>query len=443
MKPSHFSAALHNIPRGKCRILPAYLQTCLWVAALLLATLSPSVGAPDVTANAISLGVAYPNAKGPYSRNVWEMQFFNGRIYLGHGNSSNDAPEINAGPIPILYLDLATGHFVNENNFAVDDEQIDVYRIINGKLCTPGHDPKEGWEMGNFYRLEPGGWVKHRTIPEAIHAYDFYGFGGKLFAALGPQTNKVSTVVSSDDDGQTWMSYKKLDSWRRYTLFELEGVLYAPPESLGSDLKLLGKKAHRMAEYSGTDFTTRTDLSFQNVFPDTPCDIAQYPDGRFGKIVKPVNFSGRLVFIGGEEWNDHQTFPFGLYVASSLAAGNVQVDRVTLPENALPWDILTRDGKVYVLTSGKTEGTPDSFTVKVFSSADCLSWTELFHFTMPTFARSFEESDGDFYFGLGTDVGVANAAASYTDNMQPESGKILRVTKAAYTGQIGDADSTD
>jgi hypothetical protein len=421
--------------QGKCPVLPVYLQIGLWVAALLLATLSPSVAAPDVTANAISLGVAYPNSKGPYSRNVWDMQIFNGRIYLGHGNSSNNAPESNSGPIPILYLDLATSQFVNGNNFSVDDEQIDVYRIINGKLCTPGHDPQEGWELGNFYRWEPGGWVKNRTIPEAIHAYDLYGFDGKLFAALGIQSANSSTVVSSNDNGLTWQIYPETDLGRRYTLFELNGILYAPQGVLYTDPTWAANYPDcQMAQYNGSGFTMRTDLSFQDLFPDTPCGADQYPDGRFGKIVRPVNFANRLVYIGGEEWNDHQTYPFGLYVASSLAAGNVQVYRVSLPGNALPWDVLVRGDKIYVLTSEKTEGTPDSFLVKVFSSEDLVTWTELFRFTEPTFARSFEEDNGDFYFGLGTDVGATNDAASYTDNVQPESGKILRVAKAAYTG---------
>ncbi|MFP4027608.1 MAG: hypothetical protein ACLFWL_07450 [Candidatus Brocadiia bacterium] len=51
----------------------------------------------------------------------------------------------------------------------------------------------------------------------------------------------------------------------------------------------------------------------------------------------------------------------------------------------------------------------------------------------PTFARSFEEADGDFYLGLGTDVGREYNEDSYTDTVRPESGTILRVPKSAYS----------
>ncbi|QUL57177.1 hypothetical protein KDC22_12320 [Paenibacillus tritici] len=69
-----------------------------------------AAAAPDVSLSVTVLGS--PFKKAPYARNVWDMQLFDGKIYLGHGNSSNNAPSSNAGPVPIYYWDLAQTSFL-------------------------------------------------------------------------------------------------------------------------------------------------------------------------------------------------------------------------------------------------------------------------------------------------------------------------------------------
>ncbi|WP_340021396.1 hypothetical protein MHI24_20575 [Paenibacillus sp. FSL K6-1096] len=54
-----------------------------------------AAAAPDVSSSITVLGS--PFQKAAYARNVWDMQLFGGKIYLGHGNSSNYAPSPNAG----------------------------------------------------------------------------------------------------------------------------------------------------------------------------------------------------------------------------------------------------------------------------------------------------------------------------------------------------------
>ena len=76
--------------------------------------------------------------KAKYNWNIWDLQLFNNRIYLGQGNSSNLPPDSNSGATPITYFDTVTRKMVQE--FVVDEEQIDMYKIINGKLTITGHD---------------------------------------------------------------------------------------------------------------------------------------------------------------------------------------------------------------------------------------------------------------------------------------------------------------
>ncbi len=108
--------------------------------------------------------------------------------------------------------------------FETDEEQISRFRILDGKLVVPGHDPTDSWEYGNWYRLEPGGWKKHRNIPGGIHCYDMIQFNGKMFAALGTKPHS-EFVVMSQDGGKTWEGCGIL-GMRAYTLFAVADNLY-------------------------------------------------------------------------------------------------------------------------------------------------------------------------------------------------------------------------
>jgi hypothetical protein len=62
--------------------------------------------------------------------------------------------------------------------------------------------------------------------------------------------------------------------------------------------------------------------------------------------------------------------------------------------------------------------------IRVYLTTDLQRWTELFHLSAPTFARSFEENGGDFFLGLGCDL----------DRPATASGTLLRVPRASYAG---------
>ncbi len=115
--------------------------------------------------------------------------------------------------------------------------------------------------------------------------------------------------------------------------------------------------------------------------------------------------------------NDHQWEPEALYAATDLDRAR----KVTLPDPAaLPYDLLIRGDSAYLLAATKLS--TGRYTIRVYTSRDLTRWQELFRFSAESFARSFEEYDGDFYFGLGCN----------TDNCPAASGDILRVRRSAY-----------
>jgi len=350
--------------------------------------------APDVTADIVV--IAQPFASKPaYARNVWDMQLYNGRIYLGHGDSQD-----NHGPITIWSLQPGSGVLTAE--FETSEEQVDIFRVLDGTLYVPGHDPRDDFTFGNFYRLEDGRWVKHRKIPHGLHAFDLAWYSGQLFAALGAQgIPGEETVMASTDRGATW-TVATDELQRVYDLFQFRGELYGAPLLWNSRDSVNNQLLH----FDGSIFT-RTAMNGATLMPGAAAGVA-------GRMIRAVEFEGALVYIVARKTFDWM--PVSLAVARSLSFPA----RVELPDPAaVPTDILLRGGALLVVAVAPADG---GYTVRTYRTVDLKRWTELFYFHAATFPRSFEESQGDFFFGLGTSY----AAPS------PASGTILKVPRISY-----------
>jgi hypothetical protein len=335
-------------------------------------------------------------SKGAYARNVWDMQVWDGRLYLGHGNSSDDEPSPNAGPIDVVSYDPETSSFTRE--YTVDEEQIDRFRVVDGMLTIPGHDPREDWSFGNFYRKEGADWQKYRTIPNGVHTYDLLAHRGLMFAALGtPIDRKASNIVLSQDRGATWQEISYAGPIRTVppsdvyhpnysrmrTLFELNGRLYGSGEGYA--------RHHLLVRHEGGNtFSVEDTATADSMFPG----LRGQPN--VWRIERAVNFGDHLVYIGAESVNDHQWLPLGLFAAPAvgLARG------IALPDGASPRDIVvSSDGTLYVLVSIKID--ESQYIVSVCATKELMNWTEIMRFNCDTFARSFELMGDEFYVGLG------------------------------------------
>ncbi|MGZ8158429.1 MAG: hypothetical protein ACXWT1_08605 [Methylobacter sp.] len=367
----------------------------------------------------------YKDGADVYARNIWDMQSYQGAIYLGAGNSSNKGPAQNAGPVPIIKFDPVTQKFIQEG--VVDDEQIDVYHVVNGELYTPGHDPRESWELGNFYRRDNNGvWVKYRNIPGAIHTYSLAGYKEKLFGSLGIRDGAAVSI--SEDQGKTWKAIPVGRS-RVYGFLNVANNLYVVkqfPSLIQWEDEMTADEQDQynpVYEFKSPDsFILRKDISQETLFPNT-----KLSDDKTTKIVRPLIVGEKGVYIGAYTHNDHQFLPFGVYITTSLAEGHIQVDKMLIPDKYEPWDLLLKDGYLYVLTS-KKDG--DDVKIKVLRSPvnDLENWDEVLEFTAHTFARSFEILDNDFYFGLGSEV--ENTKRWRQEELSPVTGQILRIRNA-------------
>lgn len=374
-------------------------------------TLSNRIISRDVTDKIEVLGSPYSkiysSGEKVYARNVWDMKAFNGKLYIGAGNSSNEGPAFNAGPVPLFSYNPTTNKFVQE--FITEDNQIDKFYVFNKTLYIPGHDFRGGNDYGNLYYTNLNGkWGRMQNIPGSIHTYWLAMYNGNMFAAVAHNLYG-SAVCISPDMGKTWeVANLSGGGNRTYSLIQIGGQLYAftniKTDSTGVFL------------YDGTNkFMPLLEIG-QCIFPGI-----ELPK-RSAKVVCPESFNEKAIYIGAENFNDHQFLPFGAYVASSKSKGNLDVTAISLPENSRPWDIIVDNGIAYLLVEDKEN---DNTVVRVMASKNALTWVELFHFKSETFARSFEILNGDFYFGLGCEIKDPDI---WTQNeLLPETGNILRL----------------
>jgi hypothetical protein len=349
------------------------------------------------------------------------MLVYEGRLFLGAGNSSNKKPAPNVGRVPVYSFDPKTNHFTNE--YVVAEEQVNVFRVFNDRLYIPGHDATQKWDFGNFYtRDQKGLWKKYRTVPNALHLLDMYLFNQKMFVALG--LNNQSAVDISYDNGKSWHeNHLGFSPSRVYSFMELNSKLYA--------CKSFTHYRHRkrwpayrqidyfsIGEYDGKNgFIERQDLTFSVVFPDTDWGM---PKSK--KIIRTQKIGQKAIYIGAFLHNDSHEKPFGAYVATSLEKGHVQVNHIQLPEYYVPWDIIVREESAYILCYD-----PYHSRVSVMQAKqdDLNHWHELFNFESFAFARSFELLNENFYFGIGCEIEDPKHWKPY--ELSSETGNILRV----------------
>jgi hypothetical protein len=415
-----------------------------WWAGALSGLLVAAASGMDVTDRLKAIETPYfddyPTGEAIYARNPWDLQVFDGRLYIGAGNSANDGPAPNAGPVRLVSYEPVSRRFRRERR--IDDEQVDRFVVLGGKLWIPGDDARQRWDWGNVYRYDPQrwwrSWQKLRRIPRAIHVNDLAEQDGLLYAALGaievlPGRERGdawgSAVAVSDDGGARWRTIG-LGGIRSHALLPVGGDLYALDVLLAprhSD----GLAASRWAEtYAPTfervaedRFQPRPDLGRTIWFPATELEPFA------ARLARVTRLGERALYLGAYLNNHHQGLGFGLYVAEpkqGFDGYGFRVRRLPIPSEARPTDILVRDERILVLLNRPCRD--GNFRVSVLETTDLDAlgdWRERLWFTAPTFARAFEELDGDLYFALGSEIESEHLWLQ--DQLDPLTGLLLHL----------------
>ena len=329
----------------------------------------------------------YPT--GIRARTPWDMIVWDGALYVGGGDF-----DANTGPLPIYRLDLETNEWTASD--LLPEEEFNRFCVLGDELTVPGIDPKEGWELGNYYVLTDGVWEQKRVLPNGVHCFDMVEYDGRIYAGLGvPDTE--SPIVVSEDGGETFVSVEMqrdgervdttgLDTVRVYDLFILGDRLYA------SFLYGNGSPyAYELYRYENGVFVFDNDWN--------------------GKVKRRA-ISYRLI-CEKVEYNDRLYLATGnLYATSDLDEMTV----VTFPYSAAVFDLAVDGGRLYALCARRQDDGNVRISVWRKSGTGVANYIQLFNFEYPIAPISFAVKDGVFYIGM-----------SDTANENELNGMILKI----------------
>jgi hypothetical protein len=385
--------AINFLPVVFCmkRILTVFL--CIIMASLFVGMIKTEnnpikIGNPTLTRFPIS-----GDPRNSLARTIWDMYFFNGKIYIGSGDYWN-----NTGASDIWTYDEV--RFVKD--YTVDDEMVYNFFEFDNKLFVPGNDATESWDFANMYINDPRtGWLKHRSLTKGLHSWDCCFFKTKLYASITNAVGGSSTLVSADL-GENFTEFipdktTKMVAFDSFMFLEAYDTTYY--------------------KFDGSVLNTVTP----NLYPGYALtkSMDRYIRFRDGVLYIPARGLGRLKV--------DEKIPLFFLPQKEIKNGG-QATKVEKFSNDTVRDIVVRDKTCYVMTAKEVKR-DISYNGKIYSSSDLVNWTMESDFIVPGIPTSFEIMNNQFYIGLG-----ARLTGSEPTTVGPESGSIWKISLLPTTG---------
>jgi hypothetical protein len=349
------------------------------ILAAAFAACKPDASASPIDGVGDPLGDWRTSPSEAFARNLWDLQDFRGRLYLGYGDAI-----VNTGPTQVLAFDPASQAFTQDT--VVNEEAISSLRVFGDRLYVPGPDAVESPD-GALYVRDATGWTTI-TLPGVVHACDVLVHGDELCVAVQDDFNG-GAVRCSHDDGATWSTYRT-GGFRSVSLFELGDALYVSSHDVGVQ-RIDGRVAPVNFELEGIE--PRADVL----------------------VTRAVHCGGELVFIAKQVTYSRppDVQVFGLFHTPDIATSTIAAKHVAM--RGTPADLFARDGLCYAVTNQPKDA--GGYDVAIERSKDGRSWHRSATFASDAMVRSAELMDGHFYLGTGCELGHCSA----------EAGRLLRV----------------
>jgi len=397
------------------------------------------------------------------SRNVWDVQSFQGKVYIGMGSTVADS-----GPVPVWAFDDAAGAWDAEPEEILAQEAVELYRVLGGRLYIPSADPRgAATEASKFYRRGANGEWTHffsTRIHHTAHIRDL-ALKDRLLIGVGnsrrphdltsPKTGAVAvplvvvdilqdsdremlefqsaiSVVPPSEGGSVdadTSQRNRIANWF-FSIFRLHDGLYASTRWLSwapDDPELTGLRAERITlppQVPPFPTVVRWDSELEEwvapepgtlhrLVPATPernieLTLRPYKPVLFGDLwVAPLRSYG----LAGADYREAYNQSADFVVKPPDGPGR----RVVLPDSdALGEAVLVHGGRLYVLANARQ---PDGgYRVVVYAldrdnarverldpetGLALDAWEEVLFFRSANLARSFARIDDTWYFGLG------------------------------------------
>ncbi len=334
----------------------------------------------------------YPVTGDARPRSVWDLQVFDGKIYMANGDYWN-----NRGPVDIWTYAGSGTNFVLE--YTTNEEMVWDLFALNGRLFIPGVDAREASpDIANLYINDPArtpnpGWLKQRTLTGGVHSYDLALFQNNLFASM-TLASGARTMVSTNL-GQTWLlltnQYSGLVAFDDFLFLE------------------------------GTNDYVYTGQTLRKVTP------ALYVNQL--AMARKERYRDGLLYSYPLRWgltNNPLYFITAAQLTNSGAATVIPAftnDRVR--------DIVVRDDFCFVMTA-ETLATDLLYRGRIYTSDDLTNWWLSSEFMVPGIPLSFEILDSRFYVGIGSRFDGTN----WDVLKGPEAGSLWEIAPQAEPGVL-------
>lgn len=375
--------------------LVSFLASAVLVTAVAVA--APAASAVStVAATRFATNTDAAALSDQWNRSLHDLAIVDGELYSTWGSYDS-----NVGPIALNSHKLTSG--AQTRHLTVDGEELDAFRVANGKLYTADVDPKAGWTSNaGFAANRAGAWSYVAATP-FIHVFDVAALGSEIFLA-GSIVNPnpavygsapyLAAIKKSSDGGKSWSiaitrSSKSgsNDQDRYYWLAVVGDKLYASATVVDQ----YGVLNRVVDVYAGGKWTTRT----------MPTAVA----ARIHDAHTVVTFGTKIVGKAGNN---------GVWVYDTAAKGKTTTQSATLgTSGGRLMDFYVDGTTLYGLVRG--DGTASDDTV--YSSKDGVTWTPVMTVDIPVpnwfytwnggktttemraTATSIAVKDGLFYFG--------------------------------------------
>jgi hypothetical protein len=166
--------------------------------------------------------------------NVWDLQVFNKKIYLGGGSTI-----ANSGPINVWAYNPKLASF--EKEYTVEEEAIEQFKTFDNELYIPAADPLQG-NSNKFYRKKVDDqWHKYVSNNITLaHVRDLLktSQGDILMVGNNSQLDQVSNpaIAITSDNGISFQASKVnnipyrtnlIDYNWFFSIFSYQGKIYA------------------------------------------------------------------------------------------------------------------------------------------------------------------------------------------------------------------------
>ena len=337
----------------------------------------------------VSLGTPaaeyYPSNR--LARCAWDMTIFEGRLYVGCGDYSN-----NSGASPILSCPMDDlGNWTVEA--FLNEEQVGRFININGVLTIPGFDPLGSPKYGTYYELMGGRWEQRDAFPYGLHTFDVVWYQGRIYGAIG--ADRGGYPIAYTEDGVT---YQTLPMYKN-----------GQPVDTGNSNVVRSSNLYVLNNQLYADFWYEDESVSSSIFEmyryNHEADCFEYV-ADLKKSTHGGKYSPAYLPLWEKEALGNKMFLTTGYLFYTTDFETYT--QVTIPNDALVYDMAVLSGRLYLLTAYEVDG---KYQVTVYSATaskpnDLRVEATFTYDLMPT---SFAVDANNIFIGMGNWYGTGSA----------------------------------